>query len=279
MVSITADVAVAASSASTDSVGAAAAPAATAAASTLARRIDIGLAVSRALDATLIQLARELRRGLGSTGSGRGTGMRGSRQQQQQQQQQPPSVAIARAAGAGLFLDAYEAAVTFLLQAFSCLAEGDPEQQQQQQQQQERRKSSLPLSTSSSSSSSSLSRNRGDPLRPNQPPEVSCHAWNRARAQPTSTPQTTTFARRAPEGGVVERERGVLPRGWDAGARGNGWTQRKLEVLGKSAGGGRVLLLFVARQGKSRAGVSRCFWIDAHACLQRVASRVDYCCL
>lgn len=242
MVSITADVAAAASWACTDNAGAAAAPASKAAASTLlARRIDVGLAVSQALDATLVQLAAELRRGLGSTGTGRVTGTRRGRQQQRQLQQSP-SEAIARAA-AGLFFDAYEAAVAFLLRALSCLAEGDPERQ-------EEARASLPSSSSSSSSSSPM-RNRGEPLRPNQPPrgkqgsggkqssDETFGVRNRAPGQGTSTRQTTTTTTTtttANTAAVCERmvERGVLPRGWDAGARRNAWAQRKLEVLGES---------------------------------------------
>eukprot|EP00752_Nemacystus_decipiens_P009541 g8526.t1 len=247
MVSIAADVAAAAaaaaSSGSRDNAGASAvAPAARGVASTpLTRRMEVGLAVSHALDTTLVQLARQLRRGLGGGGGGgRVAGTRGS----SRQRQFPSAAAIARAAGAGLYLDAYEAVVAFLLRAFRCLAEGDESEEQQ-----ESRASRPPPSSSSSFFTSSSPRNGGSEpsLRPKQPPpgaegrgggrrpsEGRFDARNRAPGQLPSIRQTRRDTTAAAASEATMMERGVLPRGWDATARRNAWTQRKLEVLAEA---------------------------------------------
>ncbi len=118
MVSVASDVAEAAGNANAGAVG-------PAKATTLARRFDVGFAVSQAFDATVVQLAKELREGIGGGGGGgRRSGGSGVGVRQGNRRPSQSSSAVALAAGAGLFLDAYEAVAVCLLQAFDDLDEG-----------------------------------------------------------------------------------------------------------------------------------------------------------
>lgn len=189
MVSVAGDVAEAARG---DSAGAggAARPA------TLARRFDVGFAVSRAFDATLVQLAKELRGGIGFGGfgggacSGRSSGSDVGGRQGIRRPSPSSEAAVARAAGAGLFLDAYEAVAVCLLRAFNDLAEG------------------------SAAAAAAGGDSSGDSLRQDRP----------ARA---SEPCERRVGERSPCGPFV------VPRVGDPGARRHEWTQRKLQVLGE----------------------------------------------
>lgn len=246
MVSITADVAAAASLAYRENTGAAAAATAAAAASTLSRRFAVAVAVSQALDATLVQLARELRRDPGSGGTVRS-----------RRQQQSPFAAMARAAGAGLYLDAYEAAVAFLLRAFNCLAEEGPE---------EERRTSLP------SPSPRGAERRGRKWPPDESFGARGQWQGQRQGQGTPTGQTTGTT-----AAVSERlvERGVLPRGWDAGDRRNAWAQRKLEVLGESAKG-RACCRSATRQGQGWGPCNRGLLLFLDTIVARITYPVVY---
>ncbi|CAM9331111.1 unnamed protein product [Hapterophycus canaliculatus] len=210
-----------------------------AAAPTMSRRLDIALAVSEAFDSTLVKLARELREGIGGGGrqgfggcSGGGSGRRrrespsswppsaAARQHRtvtEEPSQLAAAAATARASGAGLYFDAYEAVVACMLQAFDCFASGVPEQE----------RGMRPSSPSSGGAADTLrrtwppggsSRGGGDAGRPSSfgSPQSTCN-----------TPTTTTVS-----GMMVSR--GLMPRGWNAEARRDTWTQRKLDVLAEA---------------------------------------------
>ncbi|CAM9952181.1 unnamed protein product [Pylaiella littoralis] len=214
-------------------------PSPAAAASALGRRLDVALAVSQAFDATLLHLARELRRGTG-TSTGRGQGVWGSkgrsggrhegsstsassfhrRRPDAMAQSQLQSAAIVRAAGAGLYLDAYETAVACLLRAFSCLAEGDPERQ-------EKLGSSPPPFSDEphgpDQHQTLVETRRGG--RRSSDENARFGVQERGEASDASNRPTTSK-------GPVEK--GFVPRGWDAEVRRNVWAQRKLEVLAEA---------------------------------------------
>lgn len=214
-------------------------PSPAAAASALGRRLDVALAVSQAFDATLLHLARELRRGTG-TSTGRGQGVWGSkgrsggrhegsstsassfhrRRPDAMAQSQLQSAAIVRAAGAGLYLDAYETAVACLLRAFNCLAEGGPERQ-------EKLGSSPPPFSDEphgpDQHQTLVETRRGG--RRSSDENARFGVQERGEASDASNRPTTSK-------GPVEK--GFVPRGWDAEVRRNVWAQRKLEVLGMS---------------------------------------------
>lgn len=210
----------------------------TAAISTLTRRLDVGLAVSQAFDATLVHLARELRGGIGTTS--RLQGLRGSAGRHEgpslptasrprrhhhphAMTQSQQSAAIARAAGAGLFLDAYEAVVACLLRAFNYLAEGGPEDQE--------KLGSSPPSFSDDDVDEPLKRGKqpllGEGRRGGKrsADEGVSFGGQKSGGRFDASDRPTTMSER-----MVEN--GIMPRGWDAEVRRNAWTQRKLEVLG-----------------------------------------------
>lgn len=211
--------------------------------STLARRLDVGLAVSQAFDVTLVHLARELRGRIG-TSTSMGQGLRGSngsssgrhersslscssrpRRRPLAMAQSQQSAAIARASGAGLYFDAYETVVACLLRTFSYLAEGSPAEYQDKL----------------GSSPRSFSNGDGEPPRSDQQQPFGERRRGSKCSSDTGAPigvqksgrEFDAWSRPTTMSETMV-EKGVMPRGWDAEARRNAWTQRKLEVLGMS---------------------------------------------